>query len=431
MGILTKLLSYLDKINVHLDDVSLDKVRIEPLRPYQSDIEIDTDIVWFQDNNIEACIRATSKYQIKHIHLQTSHIKFLIDARLSHVKGITIQYAVENLEPLYQFKALTHLSLPEHIKFEFDFSHFKDLIYLSGQLPKKHINIQELKHLKYIKLFDYPKKDLYEFSHCTHLQSLSLYNASIENLQGLSACLELEKIDLNDSLKLRTLDGIKASNKSLKQIQIIGARWLKNADSLKQIPNLEQLRLYNVLELDSLDFLYALPKLNTIGIAPQKVGVKGKDYYPLIEALKRTEQLQSLKKWKPLKSYLDGTFEVPKNTVTVEKSALQLLKENLGLLEWVEKGLKQYTKKNCQKAEAILVNMIDKLESLEQDNLIGKEEAIKNGILELNQFNKNIPGFIETQEREELCDLFDSIAEAAGLDIQTYEDGIASQWREW
>jgi hypothetical protein len=39
--------------------------------------------------------------------------------------------------------------------------------------------------------------------------------------------------------------------------------------------------------------------------------------------------------------------------------------------------------------------------------------------------------FIETGEREELCDIFDNIADSVGIDIHTYEDGIASEWRDW
>ena len=37
----------------------------------------------------------------------------------------------------------------------------------------------------------------------------------------------------------------------------------------------------------------------------------------------------------------------------------------------------------------------------------------------------------ETGEREELCDLIDNIADAVELNVQDYQDGIASRWREW
>jgi len=57
---------------------------------------------------------------------------------------------------------------------------------------------------------------------------------------------------------------------------------------------------------------------------------------------------------------------------------------------------------------------------------------IKECVLELNKFNETLDSsFIETEEREELCDLFDNIADAVGLNVQDYPDGIASKWRDW
>jgi len=104
-------------------------------------------------------------------------------------------------------------------------------------------------------------------------------------------------------------------------------------------------------------------------------------------------------------------------------------------MTWVEKfedGLDQYSKKNCQKAEAIILKMIRGLEQINSSDLTIKEAVIKEGVLELNEFNNSLGGnFIETGEREELCDLFDNIADAVGLDVQNYPDGIASKWREW
>ncbi|HEY4195382.1 MAG TPA: hypothetical protein VGM63_07595, partial [Mucilaginibacter sp.] len=154
----------------------------------------------------------------------------------------------------------------------------------------------------------------------------------------------------------------------------------------------------------------------------------------LIDTLKRINKLDNLKGWKPLKSYLENTFIV-KVSPADNKTELEVIKDNLGLMTWVEKledGLGQYSKKNCQKAEAIILNMIKNLEQTSSNDLTIKEELIKDGVLELNKFNDSLGGsFIETGEREELCDLFDDIADAIGLDVHNYPDGIASKWREW
>jgi hypothetical protein len=74
-------------------------------------------------------------------------IDFLADSRLKKVKGIAIQFDIEDLSPLFRFKQLTHLNLPRNIEFEFDFSNFKELIFLGGQMPKRYVNLNQLQQL--------------------------------------------------------------------------------------------------------------------------------------------------------------------------------------------------------------------------------------------------------------------------------------------
>jgi hypothetical protein len=149
---------------------------------------------------------------------------------------------------------------------------------------------------------------------------------------------------------------------------------------------------------------------------------------------KRLNTLDKLKGWKPLKDYLNNKVIIEVETKK-SKSELELIKENIGIMSWEEKreeGLEQYSKRNCKKAESIILKLIKQLENLNDDDISKKEELIKNCVLELNEFNDKLDGcFIETQEREELCDLFDNIADAIGLNVQSYEDGIASKWRNW
>jgi tRNA(Ile)-lysidine synthase TilS/MesJ len=167
---------------------------------------------------------------------------------------------------------------------------------------------------------------------------------------------------------------------------------------------------------------------------PGKVGVQNNDYYPLIETLKKLNKLDNLKGWRPLNDYLQHKVII-EPTVIKNKSELELIKENLGIMSWVEKsenGLEQYTRNNCKKAEKIILDLIKQLENLGQNNLAEKKELIKNCVLKLNKFNDSLDGsFIETGEREELCDLFDNIADAVGINIQDYQDGITIEWRDW
>jgi hypothetical protein len=408
-------------------------VRIEKIKPIDTSYEIHTDTVWFEDHNIEDCIRATVKLGIEHIHLQTHSIDFLSDPRLKHIKGIRIQFENKNIEPLFNLKELTHLSLPENIQIEFDFSKFSNLIFLGGRLPKKYLNLNKLLNLRYTYLFDYRKSDFKEFSDLKALKKLWLYSVDVENLEGLSNLSNLTQIELESCKKLISLVGIGDNNIKLQTIHLMNCKRLKDLDALSALPNLKKLILYQVQELYSLKFLESLNNIEELYINPRKVGVQNNDYYPLIDCLKKLNQLDLLKGWKPLKSYLNK--EVIINPVKQAiKSELELIRENLDIMNWTEKaedGLEQYTKKNCKRAEAIILDLLNKLEKVEDDFRL-KEELIKQSVLELNQFNNSLDGsFIETDEREELCDLFDNIADAVGLNVQEYPDGIASNWRDW
>ena len=98
-------------------------------------------------------------------------------------------------------------------------------------------------------------------------------------------------------------------------------------------------------------------------------------------------------------------------------------------------GLEQYTEENCAKAEAILVRLIDGLISIGES--AGEKEKVQlfeTATLSLNDLNKETDwALIETGEREELCELMNEIAQAAGIDHSKYGhgEGLASEWRDW
>ena len=413
---------------------NFNNIRIEKIKPFQIEYEIKTDTVWFENHNIEECINATQKLGIEHVHLQTNTVDFLNDPRLKKIKGITIQFEIQNIAPLFNFSHLTHLGLPENVKIEFDFSRFENLIYLGGSFPKKYINFHQLKNLKFTYLFGYKKSDLIDFAACKDLRKLWIYSAPIESLMGLSELNLLTQIDLENCRKLTSLNGIGSRNINLQTVHLVNCSKLKKADALTELPNLRQLQLYQIHELDSLSFLTLLPKLEKLMMHPSKIGVRSNDYYPLIEVLKKLNSLENLKGWKPLNDYLQNKISI-ESVAVGDTSELKLISENLGIMSWVEKsedGLQQYTHKNCRKAETIILDLIKQLESLGQNNLMKKESLIKNCVLSLNKFNDSLDGcFIETGEREELCNLFDNIAEAVDINVQNYSDGIASEWRDW
>ena len=409
-------------------------VRIEEIKPFEKDLEKKTSTVWFQQNNIERSIQAVYNLGIEQIHLQTNTIDFLSDSRLKNVKGIFVQHLVDDLSLLYGFPNLTHLGISEDNKKEFDYSHFKDLIYLSGTIPRKYKNLNSLKNLKYTYLFDFKRPDFKEFSQMKDIRKIEIYNVNCENLHGLSGLTKLKELNLEKCPKLSSSEGIDSSNGELKNILLKNCKNLHDLSQLKEVHKLEHLYLSKVNQLDSLDFLKSLNSLNFLFIHPSNVGVKSDDYYPLIEKLKQLDKLDQLKSWRKLRDYLDKKVDVSSSSVR-SKSELQLIIQNLSIRSWIENlddGLEQYSEENCSKVINIFEQLISSLESSTDLTEENKINYIKNAVLRLNKLNDELDhSLIETGEREELSDIFDNIADTVNIDIQKYDDGIASEWREW
>ena len=154
----------------------------------------------------------------------------------------------------------------------------------------------------------------------------------------------------------------------------------------------------------------------------------------MIKKLKAMDKLDQLKSWKKLDVYLNNTFEILESP-QIKQTELQRLSNQKPLLDWEDKledGLDQYTKNNCENAQRILDKLIKKLNNYQALDLDAKIKLFKNAVLEFNALNESLDGsFIETGEREDLCNILDNIADAVDIDLQEFEDGIAMEWRAW
>lgn len=116
---------------------------------------------------------------------------------------------------------------------------------------------------------------------------------------------------------------------------------------------------------------------------------------------------------------------------------LKAMKRQFPFKQWragAEGGLEQYSKENCAVMAAIFDKLIKRLIALgekapEADKLAAFQEAIE----ATNVINEREMNLIETGEREQLCDLCNEIARAAGMDPTQYGggEGPASEWRDW
>lgn len=113
---------------------------------------------------------------------------------------------------------------------------------------------------------------------------------------------------------------------------------------------------------------------------------------------------------------------------------LNVTKQRYPFKRWAGSGLEQYTAEACASFSAVFDRLIGKLGTLGEAAPEGsKLAAFQEAVEALNALNEEDESLIETGEREDLCELCNVIATAAGLDPAKYGDGEgpASEWRDW
>ena len=110
-------------------------------------------------------------------------------------------------------------------------------------------------------------------------------------------------------------------------------------------------------------------------------------------------------------------------------------KKNYPFEKWLtysegDDGMEQYTRPNCEAAATIIDDLIAALieggaDASEDEKIALFQEAVES----FNTLN-DATDLIETGEREELCELFNEIGRAAGIDVDEGEETV-TEWRDW
>jgi hypothetical protein len=132
----------------------------------------------------------------------------------------------------------------------------------------------------------------------------------------------------------------------------------------------------------------------------------------------------------------EGEKRMPDVEQNAYANHLNSSRKNFPFSEWradLGDELEQYSQANCDRAASIMNKLIDGLIDLgEAAPEATKVSLFKSAVEALNDLNDQTE-MIETGEREELCDLFNQIATACGIDPGMYGrgEGLASEWRNW
>lgn len=128
-------------------------------------------------------------------------------------------------------------------------------------------------------------------------------------------------------------------------------------------------------------------------------------------------------------------IDAQKNNIKPENSARILAyHDKLPTLEWSKRkasGDDMFNEENIKLTENILNSYITTINNctLKKKNKV-IYNSIKKVVKELNKINKNNGHFIETIEREELCDFINSIIRETGFKFDDSID-LTEEWRSW
>lgn len=91
-----------------------------------------------------------------------------------------------------------------------------------------------------------------------------------------------------------------------------------------------------------------------------------------------------------------------------------------------------YSKDDVGKCDLILTDFIDKVRAAGFGNTESVMNAVKEAVLALNVLNESCAhSLIETDQREQICELIIQAAAAAGVGGGGDDDDITEEWRDW
>ncbi|NGX84410.1 leucine-rich repeat protein [Aequorivita sp. KMM 9714] len=192
-----------------------------------------------------------------------NHLDFL--RKFDFIEGLTIiSSIIKDISPIQILTNLKTLNIEHKLKGELDFQSFKNLqecSFVWGIRGSETI-FDTLSLLK-LRIDNYDKYEIIEISNLKKLHSLSLYYATIINLQGISRLKNLTKLDLTGCVYLEDIEKINELT-SLRELRLDDC---KNLTTLKPVNNLQKLQhlsFNNIGSLSSIVYLNSLSNLEEI-----------------------------------------------------------------------------------------------------------------------------------------------------------------------
>ena len=205
-------------------------------------------------------------------------MSFLLFA-VPHLEAFEIiDWKIDDITPIHYLPKLKSLKVSTYCKTEIDFLRFPDLEECSLQWRAKAKSLFKCKDLRTLFLNRYTGQDTASFSGLVGLQSLSLANSPVRDLDGLRTLKRLSFLGLYRLRKLESISGL-SDLTSLETLELNVCRRVRNIDGIVKLHRLKRLELCDDGDLDSLAGIESLQSLESFFFDGSTNIVNG-DYLP-------------------------------------------------------------------------------------------------------------------------------------------------------
>lgn len=175
---------------------------------------------------------------------------------IPNVEHISILQDNLDLKPIHNLINLKSLSFGETTG-KLDLNNFKNLEIL-GCDYRKIENLSESINLKSVTLHFFNQENLNEMKNLKNLETIFLYRTNIASFTGIENLKKLNSIELHNSPKLESLNGLP---ENLEILYIYNAKKLVDYESLKMLKTIKRLQLVSGGEIENLEMFQKMSNL--------------------------------------------------------------------------------------------------------------------------------------------------------------------------
>jgi Leucine-rich repeat (LRR) protein len=189
--------------------------------------------------------------------------------------------SVESIHYLHELRVLDVIT---YCRTEIHFSAFPHLEECALEWRPKAKSLFDCITLKSLFVNRYKGKSTEPFGRLTNLESLAIYNAPIEDLQGLVPLSKLRSLRLANLRCLGSLTGLERLT-ALEELEIDTCRKIQTIDEIGCLSKLRKLQLDNCGDIESLKPLAKLTELELVGFV-ESTNILDGDLSPLLKQKK-------------------------------------------------------------------------------------------------------------------------------------------------